>query len=131
MENSKQKQDKQDKQEFVGAKRNQHFKLDKQTKRMMASLGKYGPSVKLNAQEQKEAEVKLENLTVGSFKKLMIEGQLSTMSASLSGLRDPLWKPKKEKVDQEEGEEGQKNGKFRKGKRAIKMRKPTESAQQE
>jgi len=117
-----------DKAEFIGARKNSHFKMDKQTKRLMASLGKFPNTVKLSDKEQKEAEIKLENLTPNSLKNLMIDAQLSSMSASASGMRDPLWKPKKDKPSEEEGDAVSANGKLRKGKRSIKMRKESESA---
>jgi hypothetical protein len=112
------------KKEFTGSKLTKHFKIDKQTKRMLA-LGKFPGTVKISAKEQADQNVKLEPLTRNGFKSLMMVGQLSNQDSHLTGMNDPLWKPKKTEEASAEGEAGNSptaGNKGRKGKKAIKMR---------
>lgn len=118
---------------FQPSKPTKHFKIDKQTKRLLA-LSKFPQEPKLNAQEQaklkEDTGTVLEPLTKSGFKALFIKGDLSLNDARLSGLRDPLWKPKKKDAEAEEGEAAgaaATTNKSRKGKKAPKMR----SAKQE
>jgi hypothetical protein len=115
---------------FVAKKLDKHFKIDKQTKRLM-DLSSFPVAPKLNAQEQaalKENEgITLETLTRADFKSLFIKGQLSEADSRHSGLNDPLWKPKKHKEEAAEDSEGgagasAPGSKSRKGKKAPKMR---------
>lgn len=116
-----------DKQQFYSAKRNQHFKMDKQTKKLLASLGKHPVIVKLSSQEQKELGIKIDSLTKNSFKELMVESQLSSMSAAMGPMRDPLWKSKKDRPSEATSEGTDSKASNRKGKKSIKMRKENES----
>jgi hypothetical protein len=86
---------------YKSPKLDKHFKLDKQTKRMMA-LGKFPSGVKLNAAEQREANVKLEPLTSTGFKNMMIGGILSIEESKMSGFNDPFYNPKKKKQQQQQ-----------------------------
>lgn len=114
---------KREKKDFVASVQNKHFKLDKATKRLLA-LASWPSMPKLNANEQAEAQVQLAPLSQNEFKKMMVKAQLSDVDAKLTGMDDPLWKPKKE-----ENEEGAESGnsasskKSRKGKKQPKMRK--------
>ena len=90
---------KEDKRQFTASVRNKHFKIDKQTKRMLA-LMKFPRPPKLNVKEQAEADVSLETLTVGGFKDMMIRAQLAGTDAKLTGMNDPLWKPAKKKNEE-------------------------------
>lgn len=115
---------KKEKKDFVASLAKANFKLDKQTKVMMALSG-FKNNVKLSANEQADAKVSLSPLTRGDYKDLMIRGQLSEVDAKLTGMDDPLWKPKKEKDESEgkaeAGTSASQPG--RKGKKHIKMRK--------
>jgi hypothetical protein len=109
------------KKEFVASIAKGNFRMDKQTKRMLAMFPLQS-NVKLSAHEQAAANVSMTPLTAGGFKNMMIQSQLSDFDAKLTGMDDPLWKPKKEEVESEAGTSGSKPA-VRKGKKHIKMRK--------
>jgi hypothetical protein len=122
-----------EKREFVASNTSKHFKIDKQTKRMMA-LTSFPTTVRLSEAEQKDLDVVIEPLTRNGFKKLMIRSQLSDIDSKLTGMDDPLWKPdKKAKIEDGEGTEGtagtapsSNTPNKRKGKKAPKMRRESE-----
>lgn len=84
---------------FTGSKLTKHFKMNKQTKRMMALMNFPG-AVHLSASDQKLANTTLTPMTKNEFKTLMIGGQLASADSKLSGLNDPFWKQKKEKPEE-------------------------------
>ena len=113
------------KQQFVASKTTKHFKMDKTTKRMMALMSFPKPihlSVAEAAEYEKETKMKLTPLTKKDFKDLMIRGQLSEVDSKITGMNDPLWKPKrKEEEVAVEGAPGNASpaSKTRKGKKAC------------